>query len=135
MTCPLPEGIDLSGARRPAMASQFPGRVLVLIAANKANVKHSERCAAMNTIRRDAADDAHVIFGAACQPPPGRGQDGSAVAQWHGRDRDSRLPAQAGGGRPAGARGVPQRVSGSVTTCSAAMSAALSGPPAPPAPP
>ena len=39
--------------------------MLVLIAANKANFKLSESRAAMNTIRRYAADDAHVIFGAA----------------------------------------------------------------------
>ena len=55
MACPLLEGIDLSGARG----------VLVLIAANKANFKLSESKAAMNTIRRYAAEDAHVIFGAA----------------------------------------------------------------------
>jgi cell division protein FtsZ len=55
VACPLLEGIDLSGARG----------VLVLIAANKNNFKLSESRAAMNTIRRYAADDAHVIFGAA----------------------------------------------------------------------
>ncbi|HOB92595.1 MAG TPA: cell division protein FtsZ [Aquabacterium sp.] len=55
VACPLLEGIDLSGARG----------VLVLIAANKSNFKLSESRAAMNTIRRYAADDAHVIFGAA----------------------------------------------------------------------
>ncbi len=55
VACPLLEGIDLSGARG----------VLVLIAANKANFKLSESKAAMNTIRRYAAEDAHVIFGAA----------------------------------------------------------------------
>ena len=40
VACPL-EGIDLSGARRPASRN------------------------AMNTTRRHAADDAHVIFGTA----------------------------------------------------------------------
>ena len=55
VACPLLEGIDLSGARG----------VLVLIAANKANFKLSESKVAMNTIRRYAAEDAHVIFGAA----------------------------------------------------------------------
>ena len=55
VACPLLEGIDLSGARG----------VLVLIAAAKGNFKLSESRAAMNTIRRYAADDAHVIFGAA----------------------------------------------------------------------
>ncbi len=55
VACPLLEGIDLSGARG----------VLVLIASNKSNFKLSESRAAMNTIRRYAADDAHVIFGAA----------------------------------------------------------------------
>jgi cell division protein FtsZ len=55
VACPLLEGIDLSGARG----------VLVLIAANRANFKLSESKAAMNTIRRYAAEDAHIIFGAA----------------------------------------------------------------------
>jgi len=55
VACPLLEGIDLSGARG----------VLVLIAANKATFKLSESRNAMNTIRRYAADDAHVIFGTA----------------------------------------------------------------------
>ena len=55
VACPLLEGIDLSGARG----------VLVLIAANKATFKLSESRNAMNTIRRYAADDAHVIYGTA----------------------------------------------------------------------
>jgi cell division protein FtsZ len=55
VACPLLEGIDLSGAKG----------VLVLIAASKANFKLNESRAAMNTIRRFAAEDAHVIYGAA----------------------------------------------------------------------
>jgi len=55
VACPLLEGIDLSGARG----------VLVLIAASKASLKLSESKNAMNTIRRYASEDAHVIFGAA----------------------------------------------------------------------
>ena len=55
VACPLLEGIDLSGARG----------VLVLIAAGKANFKLSESRNAMNTIRRYAAEDAHVIYGTA----------------------------------------------------------------------
>lgn len=55
VACPLLEGVDLSGARG----------VLVLIAASKASLKLSESRNAMNTIRRYAAEDAHVIFGAA----------------------------------------------------------------------
>jgi cell division protein FtsZ len=55
VACPLLEGIDLSGARG----------VLVLIAASKSTFKLAESRAAMNTIRRYAADDAHVIFGTA----------------------------------------------------------------------
>jgi cell division protein FtsZ len=55
VACPLLEGIDLSGARG----------VLVLIAASKTSFKLSESRNAMNTIRRYAADDAHVIFGTA----------------------------------------------------------------------
>ena len=60
MACPLPEGIDLSGARG----------VLVLIAASKGTFKLSESpsstASAMSAIKRYAADDAHVIFGTAC---------------------------------------------------------------------
>src|SRR5512140_2261846 len=55
VACPLLEGIDLSGARG----------VLVLIAASRKNFKLSESRNAMNTIRRYAADDAHVIYGTA----------------------------------------------------------------------
>jgi cell division protein FtsZ len=55
VACPLLEGIDLSGARG----------VLVLIAASKGTFKLAESRNAMNTIRRYAADDAHVIFGTA----------------------------------------------------------------------
>jgi len=55
VACPLLEGIDLSGARG----------VLVLIAASKATFKLAESRNAMNTIRRYAADDAHVIYGTA----------------------------------------------------------------------
>ena len=55
VACPLLEGIDLSGARG----------VLVLIAAGKSSFKLSESKNAMNTIRRYAAEDAHIIFGTA----------------------------------------------------------------------
>ena len=59
VACPLLEGIDLSGARG----------VLVLIAASKGTFKLSEspsfENSAMTTIRRFAADDAHVIYGTA----------------------------------------------------------------------
>jgi cell division protein FtsZ len=55
VACPLLEGIDLSGARG----------VLVLIAASRANFKLAESRNAMNTIRRYAAEDSHVIYGTA----------------------------------------------------------------------
>jgi cell division protein FtsZ len=55
VACPLLEGIDLSGARG----------VLVLIAASKQSFRLAESRNAMTTIRRYAADDAHVIFGTA----------------------------------------------------------------------
>ena len=55
VACPLLEGIDLSGAKG----------VLVLIAASKNTFKLLESKTAMSTIRRYAADDAHVIFGTA----------------------------------------------------------------------
>jgi cell division protein FtsZ len=69
VACPLLEGIDLSGARRPARTTRATGRVLVLIAASKACFKLADSPSfekpAMNTIRRCAADDAHVIYGTA----------------------------------------------------------------------
>jgi len=55
VACPLLEGIDLSGARG----------VLVLIAASKQTFRLAESRNAMNTIRRYAAEDAHVIYGTA----------------------------------------------------------------------
>src|SRR5690606_17661785 len=55
VACPLLDGIDPSGARG----------VLVLIAAGKSSFKLSESRNAMNTIRRYAAEDAHVIYGTA----------------------------------------------------------------------
>jgi cell division protein FtsZ len=55
VACPLLEGIDLSGARG----------VLVLIAASKQSFRLAESRNAMTTIRRYAAEDAHVIFGTA----------------------------------------------------------------------
>jgi cell division protein FtsZ len=55
VACPLLEGIDLSGARG----------VLVLIAASEATFKLHESKNAMNCIRRYAADDAYIIYGAA----------------------------------------------------------------------
>jgi cell division protein FtsZ len=55
VACPLLEGIDLSGARG----------VLVLIAAAKNNFKLAESRNVMNTIRRYAAEEAHVIYGTA----------------------------------------------------------------------
>ncbi len=55
VACPLLEGIDLSGARG----------VLVLIAASRANFKLAESRNAMTTIKRYAAEDAHIIYGTA----------------------------------------------------------------------
>jgi cell division protein FtsZ len=53
VACPLLEGIDLSGAKG----------VLVLIAAKRNTLKLAESQKAMNTIRRYASDDGHVIYG------------------------------------------------------------------------
>jgi cell division protein FtsZ len=53
VACPLLEGIDLSGAKG----------VLVLIAAKRNTLKLAESQKAMNTIRRYAADEGHVIYG------------------------------------------------------------------------
>jgi cell division protein FtsZ len=55
VACPLLEGIDLSGAKG----------VLVLIAASRSTFKLSESRAAMQTIGRYAAEEAHVIYGTA----------------------------------------------------------------------
>jgi cell division protein FtsZ len=55
VACPLLEGIDLSGARG----------VLVLISASEQTFKLHESKNAMNCIRRYAADDAYIIYGAA----------------------------------------------------------------------
>jgi len=55
VSCPLLEGIDLSGAKG----------VLVLISAAKGSLKLSESKTAMTTIRNFASPDAHVIYGTA----------------------------------------------------------------------
>jgi len=55
VACPLLEGIDLSGARG----------VLVLLVASRHTFKLSESKNAMTAIRRYAAEDANVIYGAA----------------------------------------------------------------------
>ena len=55
VACPLLEGIDLSGAKG----------VLVLIAASRSTFKLSESKLAMNTLRRYAAEEAHIMYGTA----------------------------------------------------------------------
>jgi cell division protein FtsZ len=55
VACPLLEGVDMSGAKG----------VLVLITAAKGGLKLSESREAMNTIRKFASPDAHVIYGTA----------------------------------------------------------------------
>jgi cell division protein FtsZ len=55
VACPLLEGVDMSGAKG----------VLVLITAAKGGLKMSESREAMNTIRKFASPDAHVIYGTA----------------------------------------------------------------------
>ena len=55
VSCPLLEGIDLSGAKG----------VLVLIAAARSSLKLRESQIAMDTIRMYAAEDATIIYGAA----------------------------------------------------------------------
>jgi cell division protein FtsZ len=82
VACPLLEGIDLSGARG----------VLVLIAANKSNFKLSESKAAMNTIRRYAAEDAHVIFGAAYDETLGDQLRVTVIATGLSRSRPQAAP-------------------------------------------
>jgi cell division protein FtsZ len=84
VACPLLEGIDLSGARG----------VLVLIAANRNNFKLSESKAAMNTIRRYAAEDAHVIFGAAYDETLGDQLRVTVIATGLSRSRPQAAPLQ-----------------------------------------
>jgi cell division protein FtsZ len=55
VACPLLEGVDMSGAKG----------VLVLITAAKGGLKLSESREAMNTIRKFASPEAHVIYGTA----------------------------------------------------------------------
>jgi cell division protein FtsZ len=55
VACPLLEGVDLSGAKG----------VLVLVTASKGSLKLKESKEAMNAIKAYAAQDAHVIYGAA----------------------------------------------------------------------
>jgi len=55
VTCPLLEGVDLSGAKA----------VLVLVTASRGSLKLKESKEAMNAIKAYAAADAHVIYGAA----------------------------------------------------------------------
>jgi cell division protein FtsZ len=95
VACPLLEGIDLSGARG----------VLVLIAASKNNFKLSESRNVMNTIRRYAADDAHVIYGTAYDDSLGDQLRVTVIAT----GLSSLRKAQPVGGPPAGLTVVHQQ--------------------------
>jgi cell division protein FtsZ len=55
VSCPLLEGVDVSGAKG----------ILVLISSSKGGLKLSESRKAMETIRAYASSDAHVIYGTA----------------------------------------------------------------------
>ncbi len=88
VACPLLEGIDLSGARG----------VLVLIAAAKTNFKLAESRNVMNTIRRYAAEDAHVIYGTAYDEGLGDQLRVTVIATGLSSARKALL----GGGPPAG---------------------------------
>ena len=99
VACPLLEGIDLSGARG----------VLVLIAASRSSFKLNESRIAMNTIRMYAAEDAHVIFGAAYDESLGDQLRVTVIAT--GLSGVARRPAQQPlavvGGRPFTAQPLP----------------------------
>ena len=89
VACPLLEGIDLSGARR---AGADRGRTAPTSgSARAANV--------MNTIRRYAAEDAHVIYGTAYDDTLG---DQLRVTQDRHRPQPGEAPA--GGAHPGGAQ-------------------------------
>jgi len=96
VACPLLEGIDLSGARG----------VLVLIAAAKSNFKLSESRNVMNTIRRYAADDAHVIYGTAYDENLGDQLRVTVIATGLSSARKAQQP---GGGPGAGLTVVHQQ--------------------------
>ncbi len=82
VACPLLEGIDLSGAKG----------VLVLIAASRATFKLSESKLAMNTIRRYAAEEAHVIFGTAYDESLGEQLRVTVIATGLSQSRRAQAP-------------------------------------------
>ncbi|MBB2486124.1 cell division protein FtsZ [Mitsuaria sp. WAJ17] len=84
VACPLLEGIDLSGARG----------VLVLIAAGKSNFKLSESRNAMNTIKRYAAEDAHIIYGTAYDESLGDAMRVTVIATGLSRRAAQQQPLQ-----------------------------------------
>jgi len=86
VACPLLEGIDLSGARG----------VLVLLAASKATFKLAESRNAMNTIRRYAAEDAHVIYGTAYDESLGDHMRVTVIATGLSSARKAAAPAPHG---------------------------------------
>ncbi|MGA0609508.1 cell division protein FtsZ [Caldimonas sp. KR1-144] len=84
VACPLLEGVDLSGARG----------VLVLIAASKSTFKLAESRNAMNTIRRYAAEDAHVIYGTAYDESLGDQLRVTVIATGLASSRAQKAPIQ-----------------------------------------
>ena len=115
VACPLLEGIDLSGARG----------VLVLIAASRSSFKLNESRIAMNTIRLYAAEDAHVIFGAAYDEALGDQLRVTVIAT--GLSGAARRPAQqplAVVGRPFAAQPLPGLRTGTDNVPTLGMSAA-----------
>ncbi len=121
VACPLLEGIDLSGARG----------VLVLIAASRSTFKLNESRIAMNTIRMYAAEDAHVIFGAAYDESLGDQLRVTVIAT--GLSGAARRPAPqpplAVVGRPFAAQPLPGLRTGTdnVPTLSMPATAAMGG--------
>ncbi|RZL61439.1 MAG: cell division protein FtsZ [Variovorax sp.] len=79
VACPLLEGIDLSGAKG----------VLVLVTASKGSLKLNESKLAMTTIRAFAAEDAHVIYGAAYDESLGDEMRVTVVATGLSRQKSS----------------------------------------------
>ena len=82
IACPLLEGINLSGAKG----------ILVVISAAKGSLKLRESDIAMATIRANATEDVHVIFGAAYDESLGEGLRVTVVATGLSRAEARRQP-------------------------------------------
>jgi len=82
VACPLLDGVDLSGAKG----------VLVLVTASRGSLKLRESKDAMTAIKACAAEDAHVIYGAAYDESLGDGMRVTVVATGLSREHKRVAP-------------------------------------------